>query len=382
MIRTERLVGRSCPAVAVSLRPGLCVEVSEVVDRRLSLVSECDTYYGDVLALIDPIVSDSLSDRPVIPIRHVLSRSTTMTRSVVQPFLLAFSLSLVWNTCRPSETFAGQLLPKDANLMVLEEVQSIQLSYMGYVVGADPSRPLGWTGSITDSSWTFDMASSPYRDGTLTASASGVFDPQKDIVTWTQTATFSNSAGSVSLTADGLYTGASQTDPGMFMMGRTRVKPNNGSGVVPSLAITGLQVAAILTAAGLDGPEVILVSLLGYSGIAVNHGIISAATVNKSVDGSIITTVNVQGTSGPFVSPFPLDNPGLTQATYPGILVRSTSQLSGVYTDPSVFVSGVDTLTALPEPSSLMLGLVGVVGGVVCYAARWPGRQPGSPGRR
>jgi hypothetical protein len=192
----------------------------------------------------------------------------------------------------------------------------------------------------------------PYRDGSFSASASGVFDQQPNVVTWSQTATFTNNFGEVVLTGNGTYSDADQIagDPLVHFGGKSKFRGVQHPKET-SIVIAGLQVTAIVFAVGADTPEVLIISGLGF-GYVATHTVAADIHVDKRATGIISTDTAMAGTTGPYVSPFPDDYLGLTAATYPGIMVHSASQLSGVPSDPTMFVNGVDTLRAIPEPPS------------------------------
>jgi hypothetical protein len=111
------------------------------------------------------------------------------------------------------------LPPKDVNLTVLEEENVGLLAYMALFLGVDSSRSLPWSGTISDSGWTYVM-NTPYLDGTLTTNLSGTYDSVADVVSWAGESVFTNSVGDLTVDTDGTYTGGSQIDPGVYMTGR------------------------------------------------------------------------------------------------------------------------------------------------------------------
>jgi hypothetical protein len=245
----------------------------------------------------------------------------------------------------------GTLTPKDANLIVpLHEAPANALALLGMFVGSDPLNALPWTGTVSDSGWNFAL-SAPYRDGTVNMNYTGVLDLGLDLASWSGTGSFVNAIGSYSWTSNGTYTQASVDGDWLDFFAVVVVA---GLTVTGDVIVAGAQGVTTVASVGTLGAPAIAASGTAIAAITT-AGVTGIVAIVKNNQGRVDTKVQQSPASGSFIPPHPINAPGLIRPPdYPGIQVASTSQITGDYTNPVVFVSGTATLSDIPEPAAAL----------------------------
>jgi hypothetical protein len=246
----------------------------------------------------------------------------------------------------------GTLPPKDANVLVpLQEAQANALALLGMFVGDDPLNSVPWSGSVSDSGWSFAL-SAPYRNGSLVMNYSGILDLGLDLATWSGTGSFVNAVGSYSWTSNGRYTQAT-VDGDLF--DAFAIVVIAGLTVVGDSVVAGAEGVTTLASVGTLGAPAIAASGTAVAAITT-AGVTGIVAITKNNQGRVDTTVHQSPANAPFIPPYPINAPGLIRPpNYPGITVVSTSQITGNYADPVVFVSGNATISDVPEPSTALI---------------------------
>ena len=263
----------------------------------------------------------------------------------------------------------GTLSPKDANVLIpLQEAPATALALLGMFVGGDPFNNLPWSGTVSDSGWSVALFA-PYRDGSLTMNYSGALNLGLDLATWSGTGSFVNPFGSFSWTSNGSYTHAT-VDGGW--LDAFAIVIIAGVTVFGDAVVAGAQGVTTVASVGALGAPAIAASGTAVAAITT-AGVGGIVLITKNDQGRINTTVQQSPANAPFVPPYPIDAPGLIrQPNYPGIMVVSSSQLTGNYADPVVFVSGTSSISDTPEPTpALMIG----TGALVLFGLGWRHRR-------
>src|ERR1700730_10140135 len=119
--------------------------------------------------------------------------------------VLSLALVLLVDVSFVSAGPMGPLLAKDANYFVMQEVHASALGNVAVLLGADPTSPLPWSSTVSDTGWTYQLLSAPYRDGRLSMGYAGTFDPAQDVISWHGEGTFVKNQGSVTWTETVTY---------------------------------------------------------------------------------------------------------------------------------------------------------------------------------
>ncbi|WP_435008106.1 PEP-CTERM sorting domain-containing protein [Tundrisphaera lichenicola] len=273
---------------------------------------------------------------------------------------LAPALALVVTTfALPTRASAGFIDPKDANLFVQQEAVAQDLALFSSLVGVDSGRIMNWSGSISDTGWAYNL-SSDYLDGHLNLSYNGIFNALTDVISWTGNLSYTGALGDFTIMTNGTYSDAT-VDGFWDTLAQVGVGLIGVVGVVGTVGIQALSTGGSFGTLGAPAAGVSTAAITGITTITV--AVIT--NMNKKEDGKVDTKLQQQSYNPPFVPPFPLPGPFPPPPTKP-IDVVSTGQLAGNYSDPSVSISGTILIRPVPEPGSMVLlgvGMLGLIGG-------------------
>jgi hypothetical protein len=256
------------------------------------------------------------------------------------------------------------ILPKDANLFVLQEAVAQELAFLGALVGGDPNRRMPWSGTISDAGWTYHL-SSPYRDGQLSLDYVGTFNQSSDIISWVGTLNFRGGTDPrpiVAITTTGTYTDATVDgfwDTLDLVLTALEISLIRTDEILIPFATVGVQGVGLVGTVG-PGTDILGTSILIVTATVVaGESIVGTlqADYHKDHDGDVQEDV----TLGPGGSAGPLRSPPFSETLFGPIGVVSVG-LSGPFIDVTPLLFGTVTISAIPGPSSLILVLVGIAG--------------------
>ena len=215
-------------------------------------------------------------------------------------FLLSSYLILL-GLLFPVASRAGQVPPRDANLLVLQEVYARELTVIGWLVGHDPGNRVPYTGTVTDSGWTLNVINARYRNGTLTMNITGVFYPAADMIVWDGAVAFTNPIDSLRWPSHGTY--ANATRDGWWSSFRSLVRTVAKYGDLVNLVTAGAQLVATAATGGAAAAPAVMAShvvdTVVKAGQTINQVIETVETVKKVVSKISSSTA---GPSGPMAS--------------------------------------------------------------------------------